>query len=764
MNDVNLTPDLRRLAELYGINQSYWEAGGTQHFLSERTLRQLLVGLGVLDSVDDSDSTIGQAVHAERQALWRAGLPTVAVLHELEAVMIELVIPTDKIDHIWHWSIETEDGERLDDTFTPGQLATSGDLDDIEGWANAHRTFIDDQELARFRLALPELSCGYHTLSIEVAGDSTGVDSKLHRKTRLIVAPARCYGFTDEAIPDAEVRLWGIAVQLYAVRSLRNWGIGDFTDLFNAVGVAAGLGANVVGINPLHALFLHEPEQASPYSPSSRLYLNPLYIDVELVDDFATVSVSDQSSSASLDDANLETLRNKDFVDYSAVAKVKLPVLEALFDAFTLNHLHNDSSRAHAFRKFQAQHGKSLQKYALFEALQEAQYNSADGITGDWHQWPEPLRNPDSDAVAEFAEKHSQRILFHTWLQWLAHEQLDKAATEAEARGMKAGLYRDLAVGVAGGGSDTWANPSLFVDRVDVGAPPDDFSAKGQNWGLPPMNPRALRESGFSLFIDILRKNMTAAGALRIDHVMGLMRIFCIPTGESPAEGAYMDYPIDELLAIVALESQRQKCIVIGEDLGTVPDGLRQKLHAADVLSYRLLYFEKNYDGDLNFRQPDTYPPNALVGANTHDLPTLRSFWSGADLALRETLDLFPDKDMYAQQVQHRARDRDRLLDALRNEALLSQDTVEEYRESGIMDTALVEAIHRYLARTRSLMLVANMEDMLGQEEQINLPGTDRDIYPNWRRKLPLALEDWLRHEPFCDCAAAINTERVSRS
>ncbi len=759
MNELNLSSDLLRLARLHGINESYWDAGGTQYLLSERTLRQLLVGFGVLQSVDVSELSIGKIVHAERQELWRTGLPPVAVLRKPEAFFVEIVIPTWQIDSLWRWKIETEDGEQLDNTFTPSQLETAGDHHDVDGWANAHRTTIDDKELLRYRLPLPDIQSGYHELSIELADGSTDVDSTLRRAIRLVVAPARCYLPAQEG--SSELRLWGLAIQLYAVKSRRNWGIGDFTDLCNSVDQAASLGADVVGINPLHALFLHEPEQASPYSPSSRLYLNPLYIDVEQVDDFGTLSTADHAGSTTRVEADLDELRNSEFVDYSAVAQAKLPVLEALFEAFTLNHLANNSERATAYRRFQSLHGTSLQKYALFEALREARFNAVGSMAGDWQQWPEPLRNPDSDEVADFAGQHANRIQFHTWLQWLAHEQLDKAAAETEARGMKVGLYRDLAVGVASGGSDTWANQALFADNVQVGAPPDDFSASGQNWALPPLNPRTLRESGFSLFIDILRKNMRAAGALRIDHVMGLMRIFCIPAGENPSEGAYVDYPIDELLAIVALESQRQTCIVIGEDLGTVPDGIRQKLDVAGVLSYRLLYFEKHYDGDQSFRRPDEYPAQALVGANTHDLPTLRSFWSGADLALRESLNLFPCENMFTQQLQKRACDRDQLLEALRNESLLTQESFEAYRESGDMDIALVQAIHLYLARSRSMMLIANMEDLLGQTEQVNLPGTDRDLYPNWRRRLPIALEDWPRHEPLRNFSFAVSQERV---
>ncbi|NND91631.1 MAG: 4-alpha-glucanotransferase [Granulosicoccus sp.] len=762
MTDVTIAPDLLRLAKLYGINQSYWDAGGTHHLLSERTLRELLVSFGVLSSIDDSDLTIGKVVHAERQNLWRTGLPPVAVMRETEPLFVELIIPVDQIAMEWRWRVKTEDGESIDDTFTPAQLPTAGDPHDVEGWANAHRTTMDDRELARFRLALPQFNCGYHVLSLELADGATDPEREMRLSTRLIIAPARCYLPTQDGSPDFEHRIWGIAVQLYAVRSGRNWGIGDFTDLFNTIELAADLGADVVGINPLHALFLHQPERASPYGPSSRLFLNPFYIDVEQLDDFNSLSKSDQSNSILPAISTLNTLRSTEFVDYSAMARAKLPVLEDLFDIFTLNHLATNSNRAQTFRRFLTQQGSSLQKFALFEALRETQVNALDNAADDWHQWPKSLRHPDSDAVIDFAEHNAQRIQFHCWLQWLAHEQLNRAATEASVRGMKVGLYRDLAVGVASGGSDTWANQELFADNVQVGAPPDEFSAGGQNWALPALNPRALRDAGYSLLVDILRRNMSAAGALRIDHVMGLMRIFCIPAGEKPSEGAYVDYPIDDLLAIVALESQRQACIVIGEDLGTVPNGLREKLHNSGVLSYRLMYFEKHYDGDHSFRRPDEYPAQALVGANTHDLPTLRSYWSGSDLELRDSLHLFPGDDMLVQLLKQRAFDRDRLLNALINESLLSQEAAEAYRASRNIDIQLIRQIHLYLARSRSLMLIANLEDLLGQEEQINLPGTDRDVYPNWRRKLPIALEEWLQHEPLCDCTAAISHERSS--
>ena len=384
-------------------------------------------------------------------------------------------------------------------------------------------------------------------------------------------------------------------------------------------------------------------------------------------------------------------------------------------------------------------------------------------MAGDWRQWPESLRTPDAPAVREFANDNAARVDFHAWLQWIAARQLDAVAERARTAGLSVGLYRDLAVGISAGGGDAWGDRALFASGIHVGAPPDDFSANGQDWGLPPLDPRALAEAGYAPFAQILRANMHAAGAIRIDHVMGLARLFWIPAGESPATGAYVGYPLEDMLAVVALESRRARCIVIGEDLGTVPEGFREALAAAGVLSYRLMYFEKHYDGDQSFRAPDAYPPQSLVGADTHDLPTLRGFWGNVDLDLRRDLDLFPEPDMHGRQSWERGEDRARLLAAMAREGVLPDDVSPDAPDDVVMDEALVRAVHRFLARTRSRLLLANVEDLLGQVEQMNLPGTDRDVYPNWRRRLPVALEDWSDHAPLVETARAMGEERDRR-
>lgn len=723
-----LHPVLVALAERLSIATDYWDAGGTFRQVPEATLRRLFVALGVLDDADADVAAIDAAFRYDIECESRLALPVVRVLYELEPGSLPLrVDPDDGAARAW--SIRLESGESIDEHFS---LASLADWDDGQASPN-------DDARRLVCLSLPALPLGYHCLEIDGVG-----------RTQLIVAPRRCYQ-GDESSSSA--RVWGLALQLYAVRSNRNWGIGDFGDLAASTRIAGSLGADVIGINPLHALFAHEPESASPYSPSSRIYLNPLNIDVEAVDEWPAVHGLFHGAE------KLITLRDSELIDYSGVAALKAEAFDALWTEFVATHRGQGTERDQAFESFLASEGEALANFALFETLREAQHASG-GVAGDWRQWPTALQSPDAPDARAFAESHADRIAFHAWLQWLASGQLEIAAVAASTAGLRVGLYRDLAVGIAAGGSDAWAAHSLYAKGFHVGAPPDDFSANGQDWGLPPLHPRALRQAGYVPLAAMLRANMKSAGAIRIDHVMGLARLFWIPAGETPANGTYIGYALDEMLAVLALESHRAGCLVIGEDLGTVPEGFRERLAEAGVLSYKLMYFEKHYDSDQRFRKPDEYPPQSLVGADTHDLPTLRGFWSGDDLALRRSLDLFPAPDLHDRLQQAREEDRRRLLTALAEEGLLPDGIDRDRRETWVMDTPLVAAIHRYLARSRSRLLLANIEDLLGQDEQMNLPGTDRDVYPNWRRKLTVSLESWVGHDALLANVQAMATER----
>jgi (1->4)-alpha-D-glucan 1-alpha-D-glucosylmutase len=505
---------------------------------------------------------------------------------------------------------------------------------------------------------------------------------------KLTVEPGRCY----EPEVFQQQRLWGFMVQLYGLRSGRNWGIGDFTDLRTLIEIAAGLGAGVVGVNPLHAT------QGSPYSPSSRHALNVLYIDVEAVPGFDRAPKS------------LKRLRESELVDYEGVRKAKLEVLERIF------------------RKTKPKVSASG-NFAVFEALREK-------FSGGWQSWPKGFQEPDSPEVRKFAEANSTRVAFHAWLQRIAREQLDAAQRRAQELGMPLGLYVDLALGADRGGAEVWADQDVFAVGASCGAPPDEFNPLGQDWGLPPYSPRALRAKGYRPFVELLRANMPVGGALRMDHVMALSRLWWIPQGAKPERGGYVNYPFGELLAILAAESRRARCLVIGEDLGTVPAELRAALNQAGVLSYRPLLFEKDAKGE--FCPPEAYPRDALVCVSTHDLPTWRGFWEAHDLKLRRKLGL--TVDFFGE---------------------LGLREAETKKLERVVERAAAAA-HAYIARTPAKLAMLQPEDVLEVLEQANLPGTV-DQHPNWRRKLPLALEQWRSDARVAAHAQAMAERSVAR-
>lgn len=563
-------------------------------------------------------------------------------------------------------------------------------------------------------------------------------------------SPQRCH--IPAAISSGR-RLWGFTVQLYALRSQRNWGIGDFTDLARFVELTAAAGGDMIGLNPLHALFPDNPAHISPYSPSHRSFLNVLYIDVEAVPGF-TACESARRRVASADfQARLAALRAAEVVDYVGVARAKFDILRELFDHARAN----GGACLAGFADWREAQGESLERHALFEALQ-AHFRAQDETVWGWPAWPEAYRDPTSPAVAAFAAEHATALDWHAWLQWLADEQLAAVATRAKKLGMAIGLYRDLAVGASPGGSEVWQYQPIFADGASTGAPPDELNLLGQDWGLPPFVPHRLREADYAPFIEVLRSNMRHAGALRIDHVMALMRLFWVPCDVPASEGAYVAYPFDDLLGLVARESVSAACLVIGEDLGTVPAGFRERLFDAGILSYHPLIFERYEDGQ--FRLPADMPPQALVAASTHDLPTLAGFWRGVDIEVRTQLHLFPNDELRQRLTTEREWDRGRLLWALEREDLLPEGVSKDPAAMPALTPAVIAAIHTYLARSPAQLMVVQPEDIFGVVEQINVPGTLEDQHPNWQRKLPLPLEDWEMDERFRQTIAAMKSGR----
>ena len=567
----------------------------------------------------------------------------------------------------------------------------------------------------------------------------------------------RCFEGTGRA---ATERMFGPAVQVYALRSHRNWGIGDFTDLGRLIEIAAAHGADLVGINPLHALFAGRPEDCSPYSPSNRAMLNPLYVDVEAVEEFSACEPARNRVRSASFQRRLVGARATALVDHSDVAALKYEILELLYRHFRVRHANAGTARGLIFREFQQRGGDALLHHALFEALGEW-LNRRDPALRDMRQWPPDYRHPDSVAVAAFLESHRERVEFFQYLQWQAQAQLADVADRARRAGMAIGLYRDLAVGVDAGGSEAWHDPSLFARDMHVGAPPDEFNQKGQDWGLPPWIPQEIVQRRYAPWVDVLRANMRCAGALRIDHVMGLMRLYWIPAGADARDGAYVRYPFDALLGVLARESVRARCIVVGEDLGTVPDAVRDAMARLAILSYRVLLFERAADG--SFARPETYPREALCTFSTHDLPTLRGFLLEADLEARDALGLFPNEAMRAQQYALRRDDRRRLHVALRDAGLLPGDEAYSNADTLRFDQALCDAVQAYLARTPSRLLTFQLEDVFGVVEQTNMPSTTGERYPNWRRKLPLELERWASDGRFAAACAAIRAQGRDR-
>ncbi|MGH7684643.1 MAG: 4-alpha-glucanotransferase, partial [Vulcanimicrobiaceae bacterium] len=424
-------------------------------------------------------------------------------------------------------------------------------------------------------------------------------------RTTLIAVPGAAY------LPPIleNQKAWGVAAQLYSLRSNTNWGIGDFGDLRRLIHDARTFGAATVAVNPLHQLHLTNPTSASPYSPNSRLFLDTLYLDVP--DVAASLGLQTELNSC-IDPELLRRFRRAELVDYAGVAQLKLRALRTLHAAFRKRH----DARPHAeFAAFVAHGGPPLRLLAIYEALMKARKRKDPGTYG-WLQWPDELREPTGQAVDEFARRHAEDVEFYEFLQWLADAQLENAVRLAHP--MAIGLYRDLAVGVDANSADVWADRAAYCLNVCVGAPPDPLNPRGQNWALPPLDPQVLRARAYAPYIALLRANMRHAGALRIDHVMGLMRLFCIPMGATAAEGTYINYRFEEMLGILALESHRNRCMIVGEDLGTVPDGFRSRLAAARIFGCRLLYFEREYSGD--FRPPEAYDRDVVASTGTNDV------------------------------------------------------------------------------------------------------------------------------------------------
>jgi len=693
-----MNPDeaLRHLADQAGIEARYWDIRGTEHVTAPDTMRALLSALGY-HATTDADVTATLAMLDG--APWRNPLPPCLVVREGEGIDVPLRLAEQS--GTIRWTLTDEAGE------------SQSVERDISALPEEESKQLGERRIVRRRLQLSPLAAGYHTLRLE-SGE----------KTRVIVAPGRCH------LPPPGRRYWGIAAQLYALKTQSDWGIGDFSALGELAKLAAARGADAIGLNPLHALFLDSPRDASPYSPASRLFRNPLYLDIEAIPDFAQCRPAQLALASSQFASKLESARAGTLVDYETVAQTKLAALETLYTSFVENHVARADARGVAFQEFRDAAGRELDLFATFQMLSEH------FGTHDWTRWPAEFRDPNAKRVAELKRRHADRVGFYAYLQWLCEEQLSAAAGTARAGGMAIGLYNDLAVSIDGASADHWGHQDLFASTARVGAPPDPFNESGQDWGVVPLNPGRLRATGFAYWSALLRANMRHAGALRIDHVMGWQRLYLIPQGAKATGGAYVRFPLDEMLAVAALESRRHQCALIGEDLGTVPGGFRERMAAGDVLSCRVLFFER--DG-ARFRSPQEYPPLASVSVSTHDLATLRGYWEGKDIEAKASIGLFASPEEESRARAERETDRQQLLHALAEAGLLPEGRTPQHEWS----QALAIAVHRYLARSPSLLMMVQLDDLAGQAQQTNLPGSTFE-YPNWRRRLECRLKSLL--------------------
>ena len=720
---------IEKLADLVGFHRNYVNSFGEHVYAIDGARRSLLKAMGY--NLDNEQALL-QSISELEQKSWRTMLPATYIA-QLESCQqsIEISLPeTDQAE--LKWKILTEDQQTLAETIALKQLTLIDSAD------------FDGEKFTKYQLSLPNLSQGYHQLSLTLG------QSEAH--CHLIYAPKTCYS-PQEASAE---KMWGLAAQLYSLHSKSSWGIGDFGDLEQLVEQSADHGVAAIGLNPLHPLFQNNPAHRSPYSPTSRCFLNTIYIDVTKVANFNTCKTAQKHYQSRDFQQRLAYAKNTELVDYCAASTLKFEIIELLYQDFLDNDL--DSSATKAFAQFKQQGGADLLQLASSEALYE-HFRKLDENNYGWPTWPQAYQDSHSKEVKQFTTDNSERIDYFIYCQWLAHQQLASATKIAKDNNMPIGLYLDLAVGCDGSGVDVWSDPEVYVAGAAVGAPPDAANALGQDWGLTPMNPVALKEQGYLPLIKALRSNMQYAGALRIDHILGLMRQYWVAPGYQADQGVYISFPLEEILRIIALESRRNNCVVIGEDLGTVPDGFGEIMANAGLLSYKVLFFER-WESGL-FKRPDTYPAQSMVTVSTHDLPTLAGWWTGRDLYWRQHLDLYPNEEMGVNERQGRVSDRNHLISALDDMNTIDTDASPQ-QSPAIMNTELSLAVQKFLALAPSHVQLIPLEDTLEIAEQVNIPGTI-DEHPNWLQKLPVSLEQFWQTASVNKLSKAMNIARPTK-
>ena len=695
---------IRSVALEIGIQIEYIDNNGIRQKSSDDTISNILAALGY--QTLNTEMLTNSVEKKHRKSL----LDPVKVIQQNAPLSFDLHLGVSAKAKDFTWSLITED-----------QKSYSGNLADESVIDNR-----DTQGILSF--TLPQtLPIGYHQLVLKRKNRKSPITMTL------IIVPKTCY--KTAALTDNK-KCWGINVQLYALRSQDNWGIGDFTDLAGLVEYIADCGGTFVGINPVHSLFLSHPENASPYSPSSRNWLNPIYIDVSKVFEFAKSEQAQQKYTSHEFQGHLTQARETEWVDYKLVAQLKQEILTDLFDTFSSQQLALNTERAKSFLAFVEKGGDDLLKQATFDALLY-HFNLQSDCFG-WQQFPKGYQDYHHKLVVNFMAEKKSLIDYYLYLQWLADEQLAQVQQTADKHNMSIGLYRDLAVGVTDCGAESWSDKFGLYGNASIGAPADALAPQGQNWGLLPFSPKQLKALSYQPFINLLRKNMQHCGALRIDHILGLMRLWWVLKGGSAKEGAYINYPADDLLGILALESHRHSCVVVGEDLGTVPENCSQQLQDVGIYSYKVFLFEKAPDG--GFYSPAHYLPQSMSSVCTHDTPTLYGYWHCEDLKQGEKFGIYKDNAELERLFIERANNKQNILNSMNWHGNLP-DQISRDAVYTCMDKELAYAIQLHLASGNSALLSLQLEDWVNTKLPVNIPGTTSE-YPNWRRKLSLNLED----------------------
>lgn len=708
---------LNALAEHAGLSLRWTDYRGAERIVAPDVLRAALAAMQIPAATDADVRDSTAYLYAQAQTV----LPSMLVTRCDQYTVLPPALAA-RLQHSDSVHIHLEEGELHKPEWHKGE------------WHKAELSRNGDN-----RLVLPPLSrTGYHHLMVD------------DLEIPLAVAPRRAFTPADVS---TRTRLWGLSAQLYSLRRETDLarsgdgGFGDFSTLAELARAAALRGADALAISPVHALFSADFKHFSPYSPSSRLFLNALHIDVASI--VNEDSLRDMIATLGLGD-ELARLQQLTLIDWPAAARVKLALLRKVWSQMGERWMQSDEALAQSFQTFREQGGRALENHARFEALHEQEY-ARDPALWNWRNWSASLRNVRSAAVKDFADSHADEVGFHIFLQWLASRGLAGAQRAAREEGMAIGLIADLAVGTDNGGSHVWSRQEDFLVGLQVGAPPDEINTHGQDWGLTTFSPMALQQHAFAPFLEMLRASLRHAGGLRIDHILGMRRLWVLPSGAKATDGVYLSYPQNDLLNLIALESQRHRAVIVGEDLGTVPPGFSATLADNGILGMQVMLFQRDHG---LFVEPSRWSTQVLATTTTHDLPTIAGWWRGRDIDCMNAIGMLPEHSNAEQMHAERNSDRHAMWNAFNYAGVATGEIPPPDAPAAVVDAAI-----QFVAKTPAPLAMIPLEDLLGIDEQPNLPGTI-DQHPNWRRRLPAPIDELFENASVKSRMDLLNAER----